>query len=397
MSKESPSKNLVVGMLFLVFIALAAVAGILGWQEFGGSEKLASDTAGEIDSDSSGTEQDPLSNQIISTDGDFSGAELDENKLGIKLFLKDYDYQISAVVPDEETKQNIQDWADQVMQGSGSTDLLVNPDVSSAPWTENLETLIKDFADSVTEGEMIITEEGSTISGIAPIPQFEEALLKTIQDGEYPELANNLEVKNLIPPTIKIVAQDGKVELSGAVPNEVIKEIMFRGTEELYGEGNVTNNFTIDDQFFAPYRYVRFARSLGVVKPFGNYEVGNKSGVVYAIIRENVNFDSGSDVLSPEFSKNISGLALYLNATASNGLVVEGHTDSDGNPEINNPLSQSRANNVKAILVEANVDPDRIKAIGKGQDEPIVDNDSEENKSRNRRVEIKILPVTEIN
>lgn len=69
-------------------------------------------------------------------------------------------------------------------------------------------------------------------------------------------------------------------------------------------------------------------------------------------------------------------------------IVVEGHTDSRGSDEYNMELSQRRAESVERFLVEQGVQDDRIRAVGRGEQEPIASNDSPENRANNRRVEI---------
>ncbi len=70
---------------------------------------------------------------------------------------------------------------------------------------------------------------------------------------------------------------------------------------------------------------------------------------------------------------------------------VEGHTDSDGTNKYNKELSQNRADSVKAYLVKAGVEDARIEAVGYGEEKPIADNETEEGKEANRRVEFNII------
>lgn len=70
---------------------------------------------------------------------------------------------------------------------------------------------------------------------------------------------------------------------------------------------------------------------------------------------------------------------------------VEGHTDSDGPDSYNLRLSQSRAESVVAYLVSRGVEPARLEPVGFGESRPIVDNNSPENKAKNRRVEFVIV------
>jgi outer membrane protein OmpA-like peptidoglycan-associated protein len=75
-------------------------------------------------------------------------------------------------------------------------------------------------------------------------------------------------------------------------------------------------------------------------------------------------------------------------------MVVEGHTDSQGSDQINQPLSLNRATAVRDYLVSRGVDSAKISAVGMGSTRPIADNSTPENRANNRRVEIIIAPST---
>lgn len=67
---------------------------------------------------------------------------------------------------------------------------------------------------------------------------------------------------------------------------------------------------------------------------------------------------------------------------------MAGHTDNDGTAEMNQKLSEDRANNVKNFLIQQGVPASKIRAFGFGFSKPKASNDSEEGKALNRRVEI---------
>ena len=69
-------------------------------------------------------------------------------------------------------------------------------------------------------------------------------------------------------------------------------------------------------------------------------------------------------------------------------LILEGHTDSAGSELVNQDLSNSRANSVKAFLVRSGIDSGRILATGYGETRPIADNSTKDGRTQNRRVEI---------
>jgi outer membrane protein OmpA-like peptidoglycan-associated protein len=75
---------------------------------------------------------------------------------------------------------------------------------------------------------------------------------------------------------------------------------------------------------------------------------------------------------------------------------IEGHTDDDGKASYNKKLSQKRADSVMKYLVEHGVDAARLTAVGHGEEIPMVPNDTDENKEKNRRVEFLIIEQEEL-
>jgi outer membrane protein OmpA-like peptidoglycan-associated protein len=71
-------------------------------------------------------------------------------------------------------------------------------------------------------------------------------------------------------------------------------------------------------------------------------------------------------------------------------LDIEGHSDSIGSARINKLLSARRAATIFDYLVSKGIQADRILTIGYGSEKPIADNSTEEGRSKNRRVELKI-------
>lgn len=70
--------------------------------------------------------------------------------------------------------------------------------------------------------------------------------------------------------------------------------------------------------------------------------------------------------------------------------IISGHTDSTGNDEYNQKLSERRANAVKDAIIEEGVQAERLQAKGYGESKPIADNATKEGRQENRRVEAEI-------
>lgn len=102
-------------------------------------------------------------------------------------------------------------------------------------------------------------------------------------------------------------------------------------------------------------------------------------------------FVSGKAELLPIAQNKLDDVAKALNdVDESQKVVIEGHTDSNGDDAFNQRLSQERADSVRTYLVSKGVKAERITAVGKGESQPLATNASPEGRANNRRVEIII-------
>lgn len=124
----------------------------------------------------------------------------------------------------------------------------------------------------------------------------------------------------------------------------------------------------------------------------GELTVVQENGKIYVALSDNLLFAKGSSQISPRGVDAIKKLASALTSTTDVDIEVEGHTDSDGSVDTNWALSTSRALSVVKVLTINKVDPKRIIASGRALYLPVAPNDSEANKSKNRRTEIILSP-----
>lgn len=104
-------------------------------------------------------------------------------------------------------------------------------------------------------------------------------------------------------------------------------------------------------------------------------------------------FETGKHVLKDEGIAAIKELALQVTMLEKGLITVEGHTDDVGSAVNNETLSQKRAASVAVELKKALPDPNfKWKEVGYGESRPLVNNDSDENRQKNRRVEILVIP-----
>jgi len=109
---------------------------------------------------------------------------------------------------------------------------------------------------------------------------------------------------------------------------------------------------------------------------------------------DNIYFARGSSRLEARSNPLLDSIVDIVNRCPELAIRVDGHTDSDGSDSSNQVLSEARARSVRAYLVEAGADGERIDAVGFGETLPVVANNSEENKQRNRRIEFSVLGET---
>jgi len=110
---------------------------------------------------------------------------------------------------------------------------------------------------------------------------------------------------------------------------------------------------------------------------------------------EGVTFDVGSYTLKPQFRATLDKVAESLKQYPDSLIDVYGHTDSTGSDAFNQTLSDNRARTVASYLTMQGISSARIRSQGLGESMPVADNATEEGRRKNRRVEIKIVPVTQ--
>lgn len=105
---------------------------------------------------------------------------------------------------------------------------------------------------------------------------------------------------------------------------------------------------------------------------------------------ENVYFDTDKAELKEASVSSLNRLSNFLSQHPQVKIQVEGHTDNVGLTAYNQALSLRRAESVKEYLVGLGIRLERMETLGKGDSEPLKPNDSEENRSFNRRIEVII-------
>ncbi len=135
-------------------------------------------------------------------------------------------------------------------------------------------------------------------------------------------------------------------------------------------------------------------KEIGINDP--DIEINVEKGVVFISIADKLLFNSGSYVVSSRAKEVLGKVATVVNGKPDFECMVEGYTDTksykSGVLLDNWDLSVKRSTSIVRELIKLDVNPDRLIAAGRGEYQPLVDNDTAANRAKNRRTRIVILP-----
>ncbi len=124
-------------------------------------------------------------------------------------------------------------------------------------------------------------------------------------------------------------------------------------------------------------------------------EVDRRGDDLFLNMPSGITFDFDSATVRPEFRRTLDQVADTLGRYEQTYVDVYGHTDSVGSDAYNQTLSERRAGAVASYLTSRGVQSARLATRGFGESEPIASTETEEGRAENRRVEIKLVPITE--
>ena len=118
--------------------------------------------------------------------------------------------------------------------------------------------------------------------------------------------------------------------------------------------------------------------------------LGSNAAAPRTFVFDRLNFEPSSTDLTAESVPTVNALASIVKAYPNSRVQLAGYTDNTGDPQANRILSLNRALTVRAMLINQGISPERVVAIGLGEDHPVAPNDTEEGRARNRRLELTV-------
>lgn len=249
----------------------------------------------------------------------------------------------------------------------------------------------------------------------------------------------------LASSTLEARLLDGRVNLSGTLPDQSSKAQVLARAKELYGEGKFVDNLNINSQTAFP--TANWLSNALALLPYAN-RLNNEGGVAMEqatvtvrgmvdneeiksrlltdattaagkgvrvedkvlvkgkisaaqasdfqaklnamIAGKIIEFDTNSDTLTDKGRSLLDEMVRVLAQYPGVPVEIGGHTDSRGDNKRNQNLSQRRATTCLRYLAQKGVDAQRLSARGYGADKPVADNATPEGQQRNRRIEFTV-------
>lgn len=135
--------------------------------------------------------------------------------------------------------------------------------------------------------------------------------------------------------------------------------------------------------------YFPFHDTIIVTEPFEGVVMAPRE--VKSFVLHNIYFATGKTHILDSSEPALNELFRFLTSRSTQRIRIVGHTDNIGSDRSNQILSEGRCQEVKHAMESRGIDPRRIEIEGRGERDPIVPNDTEEQRQMNRRVEIVLL------
>jgi len=244
------------------------------------------------------------------------------------------------------------------------------------------------------DGEKAAT--AALLSGVSKLQQERNRLSQDLNDREAQVAALNAQIDKTKSMMAEVTALQTERELMDQNMEDREAQVAalnarLNKMQELLGGGNQTIDELENLLEKQAELKEKFARVETLFDP-AQAEVFRQGDTI--IIRMvGLNFDSGKANLKPEHLAMLTTLEQAIHEFPDSQLTVEGHTDAFGSDAQNLALSQARADSVVAQLKASTaVSPDHLHSVGYGESRPVANNETEEGRKHNRRIDVVIQP-----
>lgn len=341
---------------------------------------------------------------------------------------------VSGLIPSREVESGIITAAEaEFGPGRVVNSLVVSAEVEAQPWLGRIRDIFAHLG-ALRSGGFSAGASGLVIEGevISEAAREETVNGITVIVGELLPVSEKMTVATLPEPTFEASGEEEVVTLTGVMPDQDTVDTIVEAAERLHANSVVVDRLDVGD-VSGPAWLDAIGGLLDVVTRLDPWKITITEGTVTIsglaldqelvagvgllaeevagdltvttnvevdpaavatqltqLLEGNATFESNGVELSSDGRALLDSAIAILNANPSAVLIVEGHTDDQGDEAENKVLSQRRAEAVVAYLVAGGIDPARLTAVGYGEENPIADNSTEEGRAQNRRIEFVI-------
>lgn len=193
-------------------------------------------------------------------------------------------------------------------------------------------------------------------------------------------------------PDLNWDLRDGTLTLTGTAPNAQIKSAVQAAAENAWPNSRIDNQIQVftGQQPGGATPPAEATPAAPSPAPAPADACADLQADITALLNQPVTFDTDGYTLTGSTEQMLTRVAEKITACPGSRINVDGYTDSSGNDAINVPLSANRAKAVADFLVTQGVAGDSVASQGHGSASPVADNDTDEGKAQNRRVEITV-------
>lgn len=309
--------------------------------------------------------------------------------------LRDGRLSLEGVLPDATALAGLTETADLIYAPLLDINVELDNSVPPASWMPAAARAVS-VLPIIGNGRLELTGDEARLTGTAldavKVAQIEGALAAILGAGVT--LDTDVEVTGQSPPRFEAQASpDGTIALSGEMPDDEVIAGILGAAVAAYGQGNVTNEMVVGSNTGRNFSVFRVPLIFPLFRQIPQWELTIIDDAISGNLRGGATYPVGSAEVTPELEALLQVGAGILLRNPTLSMVIEGHTDSTGSNELNQRLSEARAENAAAFLVDLGIDPARLEAVGFGETQPIADNGTAEGRAQNRRVEFRLRPT----
>ncbi len=297
---------------------------------------------------------------------------------------------MGGVVPDAGVATGLERAAGVVYAPFLQSEVTVDASLEPAEWLAvapravMLLQLINGGTMTIADGQITVTGRAASADDVADLERY------LVAETGLPVDLTAIEITGLRPAIYVIAGSDGQVALSGALPTEEIRAGLSAAATAIYGEENVIDASTVDPTVQDTLWMYNPQALMAVLSAFADYEVRLDGGQFSASLSSGGTFETGSADFNPAFGQLLNFGIVVMTRDPGMVMRIEGHTDSVGLDDVNQRLSQARAESVAAYMAAGGIAPERLEPVGMGASEPVASNDTAEGRALNRRIEFEL-------